>query len=92
MNIVKLILDLGMYYVYILRSQIRPNKIYTGYTNDLKMRLLVHNQGGCRHTSQYKPWGIEWYCAFNDKLKAVRFEKYLKSSSGKAFSNKRFLN
>ena len=81
-----------MYYVYILRSQINPGKIYTGYTNDLKMRLHIHNQGGCKHTSQYGPWKIEWYCAFNDKLKAMRFEKYLKSSSGKAFSNKRFIS
>ena len=80
-----------MYYVYILRNQIRSDKIYTGFTKDLKMRLSVHNQGGCKHTTQYKPWKLEWYCAFNDKLKAIQFEKYLKSSSGKAFSSKRFL-
>jgi predicted GIY-YIG superfamily endonuclease len=56
------------------------------------MRLSVHNQGGCKHTVQYKPWKLEWYCAFNDKLKAIHFEKYLKSSSGKAFSNKRLIS
>ncbi|MCD6447258.1 MAG: GIY-YIG nuclease family protein [Candidatus Marinimicrobia bacterium] len=81
-----------MYYVYILRSKNKPDKIYTGYTKDLKQRLLIHNQGGCKHTLHYKPWVVEWYCVFNDKLKAMRFEKYLKSSSGKAFSNKRFLS
>jgi putative endonuclease len=26
-----------------------------------------------------------WYCAFPDKYKALEFEKYLKSHSGRAF-------
>ncbi|MCD6447259.1 MAG: GIY-YIG nuclease family protein [Candidatus Marinimicrobia bacterium] len=81
-----------MYYVYILRSKINSGKTYTGYSSDLRKRLVAHNQGDCKHTSQYRPWEIEWYCAFNNRLKAMRFEKYLKSSSGKAFSNKRFLS
>jgi putative endonuclease len=29
------------------------------------------------------------YLAFSDKAKALSFEKYLKSHSGKAFANKR---
>lgn len=80
-----------MYYVYILKSKINSRKTYTGYSSDLKKRLTSHNNGKCKHTSQYKPWKIIWYCAFEDKLKAIRFESYLKSSSGKAFTNKRFL-
>jgi len=31
------------------------------------------------------------YCAFNDKKRALDFEKYLKTSSGIAFKNKRFI-
>jgi putative endonuclease len=30
-----------------------------------------------------------WYCAFPDKYKALEFEKYLKSGSGRAFAKKR---
>ena len=80
-----------MYYVYILRSITTPNQTYVGFSTDLKKRLTKHNQSGCPHTSKYKPWHIEWYCAFNDKGKALEFEQYLKSHSGKAFSNKRLI-
>ncbi|MDX2095626.1 MAG: GIY-YIG nuclease family protein, partial [Alphaproteobacteria bacterium] len=37
------------------------------------------------------PWELVWYCAFPDKYKALEFEKYLKSHSGRAFANKRLL-
>ena len=80
-----------MYYVYILRSIPKPNQTYVGFSTDLKKRILKHNQGGCPHTSKHKPWHIEWYCAFNDKGKALEFEQYIKSHSGKAFSNKRLI-
>ena len=30
-----------------------------------------------------------WYCAFPDKHRALAFEKYLKSHSGRAFAKKR---
>jgi len=32
---------------------------------------------------------LVWYCAFGDKFKALEFEKYLKSHSGRAFGKKR---
>jgi putative endonuclease len=80
-----------MYYVYILRSIGHPNQTYIGYSSDLKARLKKHNEGGCPHTSKYKPWQLEWYCAFPGKYQALAFESYLKSHSGKAFANKRLL-
>jgi hypothetical protein len=36
-----------------------------------------------------KPWRLVTYIAFSDEKKAVAFEKYLKSHSGRAFANKR---
>lgn len=33
-----------MFYTYILQSK-KNNKLYIGYTSDLKKRLLEHNQG-----------------------------------------------
>jgi hypothetical protein len=42
------------------------------------------------HTpARYKPWRIKTYVAFSDEKRAVAFEKYLKSGSGRAFANKR---
>ena len=34
---------------------------------------------------------LVWYCAFTDKYVAYRFEKYLKSGSGRAFLWKHIL-
>jgi putative endonuclease len=80
-----------MHYVYILQSEKFSEQSYVGYTTDLRARLKKHNEGGSKHTSKYKPWKVTWYCAFPDKQKALAFETYLKSHSGKAFRNKRLV-
>jgi putative endonuclease len=67
-----------------------PEQEYVGATEDLKRRLPEHNAGKSAHTAKFKPWELIWYCAFRDKHKALAFEKYLKSHSGRAFAKKRF--
>lgn len=44
-----------MYYVYILQSVNFPDKFYIGYTNDLKRRLMQHNNEHAGHTEKYRP-------------------------------------
>ena len=78
------------WYVYILRSTRQAGGHYVGITNDLENRLARHNAGEVRHTSKGRPWKIETAIAFNVKAKAVAFERYLKSHSGRAFAKKRF--
>jgi putative endonuclease len=80
-----------MYYVYLLKSFSYPEQTYTGYTENLRNRLDDHNSGRSPHTSKFTPWKLVCYHAFESKQKALEFEKYLKSGSGKAFANKRFL-
>jgi putative endonuclease len=80
-----------MWYVYVIRSVNFPEQEYTGASEDLKQRLADHNAGKSSHTSKFTPWELIWYCAFTDKLKALEFEIYLKSHSGRAFANKRLL-
>ena len=80
-----------MFYVYILRSINFSEKIYVGYTIDIKIRLEVHNDGGSVYTTKYKPWKLSGYVAFLEQTKAIAFEKYLKSGAGKAFAKKHFL-
>jgi putative endonuclease len=80
-----------MYYVYILKSVKDSNRIYVGYTSNLVIRLRKHNEGASTHTSRYRPWNLKWYCAFPNKINAIKFETYLKSHSGKAFLNKRLI-
>lgn len=81
--------ELSMWYVYIIRSIEFPEQEYIGATQDLKRRLPEHNSGRSPHTAKFMPWELIWYCAFPDKLKALAFEKYLKSHSGRAFTKKR---
>ena len=78
------------HYVYILQSISLPKYHYVGYTADIKKRLVKHNEGGSPHTSKFKPWKIKIAVAFEDKEKALAFEKYLKSHSGRAFTKKHF--
>ena len=80
-----------MHYVYVIRSIKYSHQTYVGFNGDLKKRLVKHNEGGSLYTSKYKPWELVWYCAFPNKYKALEFESYLKSHSGKAFANKRLI-
>ena len=78
-----------MRYVYILRSELDPERHYVGQTGDLKVRLARHNKGEVNHTAKFRPWRIETYLAFRDEARAIAFERYLKSGSGRAFARKR---
>lgn len=80
-----------MYFVYLIQSIEFPNRLYVGFTGNLKQRLETHNSGGSIYTSSYRPWKLVIYLSFNEEIKAKNFEQYLKSSAGKAFITKRFL-
>ena len=75
----------SMYYIYALQSLPFAVKTYIGFTENLGARLEAHNEGKSPHTSKYKPWKVKFYCAFEDREKALEFERYLKSGSGKSF-------
>jgi len=76
-------------YVYLIQSTSHPKQRYIGLTSDLKKRLTAHNEGRSPHTSKFKPWKLVAYVGFVDEAKAINFEQYLKSGSGRAFANKR---
>ena len=75
-------------YVYLLVSESDPSRHYTGFTDSLESRLRKHNSGEVPHTSKYRPWRLEVAVMFRDRAKALAFEKYLKSGSGRAFARK----
>jgi predicted GIY-YIG superfamily endonuclease len=81
-----------MYYAYILK--LSNNKYYVGSTSNLsnlKNRMKKHEKGSVPSTSKYSPQELVWYSAFKNKEKALQFEKYLKTASGKVFRNKRLI-
>jgi putative endonuclease len=78
-----------LFYVYLLRSEARPDQTYIGFTTDMRSRFKKHNEGASIHTAKFRPWRIVAYFAFADERKAREFEFCLKSGSGKAFASKR---
>ncbi len=78
-----------MKYVYILQSLTYAERFYTGITDDLDARLSKHNSGAVTHTAKYRPWRIKSYVASADADRALAFERYLKSGSGRAFAKAR---
>ncbi|MDD5633705.1 MAG: GIY-YIG nuclease family protein, partial [Candidatus Omnitrophica bacterium] len=60
-------------------------------TSNVERRIIEHNKGDSLYTKKYMPWKLGTYVAFNDKLKAADFEKYLKSGSGFAFLKHRLI-
>ena len=80
-----------MHYVYILRLE--NGQYYTGYTTNIDDRFARHLRGGaCTTTERISASSVQFYAAFQSEKLARDFEKYLKSSSGFAFRNKRFIS
>jgi predicted GIY-YIG superfamily endonuclease len=79
-----------MCYVYLLQSKKDSSK-YIGVTKNLKRRSFEHNNENSKYSKSKMPFKLIWYSAFTEKEKAYPFEKYLKSSSGYAFTAKRLI-
>lgn len=80
--------------VYILQCLI-DKTLYIGLTNNLNWRYIQHELKQSNYTSRKDHWVLIYYSTFmgkNSKNKAVKFEKYLKSGSGREFIKKHILN
>lgn len=80
----------GKRFVYVLRNTDPMPRFYVGLTSDVQGRLDDHNAGRCSHTARYRPWQLHVVIEFSDEARAVHFERYLKSGSGRAFAKRRF--
>ncbi len=78
-----------MYFVYIIKCS--DETLYIGLTHKIRKRIREHTNHECKSTKYRTPVRLIWFCVFPDKFIAARFEKYLKSHSGKAFLNKRLV-
>ena len=76
--------------VYVLKSDVDPARHYVGLTSDLKTRLEWHNLGPTGQTRMNRPWSVSVAIEFADAGTAARFERYLKSGSGRAFAREHF--
>ncbi len=78
-----------MHTVYILKCSDKTH--YVGCTSNLDHRIVCHNKGEVHYSKSRLPIEVILTVNFPNKLKAYQFEKYLKSGSGRAFMNKRFI-
>jgi predicted GIY-YIG superfamily endonuclease len=80
----------GQRVVYILRSERDPARHYVGRSANVEERLRWHNEGPSGHTVHHRPWRVLVSIEFCDGGSAARFERYLKSGSGRAFAKRHF--
>ena len=74
-----------MFIVYVLYSE-TFKKIYIGYTSDLPQRLNSHNVFAKKgFTVKFRPWKVIYSENYSTKTEALKREKELKSSRGRAF-------
>ena len=78
------------HFVYVLRNTEQKPKFYIGLSSDVDARLSDHNMGRCSHTASRRPWQLHVILKFSDEERAIRFERYLKSGSGRAFAKRHF--
>ncbi|KHO47753.1 MAG: hypothetical protein QT00_C0002G0415 [archaeon GW2011_AR5] len=72
-----------MFYVYVLRC--RDGSFYTGYTNDVRKRLEMHNNGkASKYTRSRRPVELVAKWPFHTKSEAMRHEIKFKSLPRKA--------
>jgi putative endonuclease len=76
--------------VYVMRSLKDPERYYVGRTADMARRLASHNAGESPKTTRHKPWQVIVLVQFVDEQRAMNFEKYLKSGSGREFASRHF--
>ena len=77
------------YYTYILEPEKIPNRFYTGFTKDLKLRIEQHNKGQVESTKERRPFKLIYYEACLDRRDATHCERYLKTYHGKTYIKKR---
>lgn len=77
-----------MFYTYVLKSE-KDDKLYTGFTHDLRERFKQHNNGKVFSTKGRGPFKLVYYEACKSEQDATMREKYLKSGMGKRYLKNR---
>ena len=69
------------YYVYLILSKVKNKSIsYVGYTNNIKNRIKLHNNGKGAKFTKGRKWSLAYIKKFTSKKKAMREEYKLKKN------------
>tara|TARA_Y100000310_G_C20504346_1_gene725649 strand:+ start:173 stop:427 length:255 start_codon:yes stop_codon:yes gene_type:complete len=71
-----------MYFIYILQST-QDERLYVGYTENIRNRLKTHNKGSVPSTKSQRPWKLLFFECYTNQSDALRREKYFKTTVGK---------
>ena len=74
------------YFVYMLKSLSKFPVTYVGYTNDLKKRIKLHNNGKGAKFTRGRKWKLIYKERLNSKKEAISRECYIKKN--RTFRNK----
>lgn len=71
-----------MHFVYIVRC--KDGSLYTGYTTNVKERLITHNSGkGAKYTRSRLPVNLVYYKRVDSKSMGLRLEARIKKLTKK---------
>ena len=79
---------LVMFYTYILQSK-KDKLLYIGFSEDLKQRILDHDNGLVSATKNRLPLQLIYYEACLNKESALKREKFFKTGYGRRFLKNR---
>ena len=82
-------MDNSQRFVYVLRSVQDPEQYYVGLTSNPNHRLAAPHDGDAQ-TARHQPWRLLVTIEFTEEHRALAFERYLKSGSGREFSRRHF--
>ena len=68
--------------VYVLKS-LKNGDLYVGSTENVMIRVKLHNEGKVKSTKGYRPWELLEYREFDLRSEAVKYEKFLKNHQQK---------
>ena len=70
--------------VYILKS-LKDGSYYVGSTNNLKDRLIRHNEGRVAYTKPRRPWKLVYSEEHPDRASAAKREAEIKTHKRRGF-------
>jgi predicted GIY-YIG superfamily endonuclease len=78
-------------FVYVIHSLANPERLFVEAAANVSLRIAAHNAGHSPQTATYRPWKLVAVVQFGNESTAQRFEKFLKSSAGRAFVKHHFV-
>lgn len=72
------------FFTYILCSE-KTNHYYIGQSEDLKKRLIEHNEGRVKSTKHGVPWRLSYFEEFETRSEAYKREQQIKKRKSRKF-------